>query len=119
MAHNSVGINIFCKDLGDGVQSLFFEGDALGARLLQRSATLRRLLQLEGDATLSIRRSSFIIWTRYSHLRSYSLSELADLTEVRVPINQHVLTPARCITSFLYPTVANPRPLKDQTHILD
>lgn len=98
MDESNVGITLRSVDLEDGRKSLVFEGCALDDSLVQRSATLRGLLQLEGDAPLHIQRSAFILWGAYSEARSYTLPELADLTEVLLPseVSLGVLKAAAC-----------------------
>lgn len=82
MSEQDIGIRLSAETGADGSKVLVFEGAALEPQRLQRSATLRGLLNLDGEATLQIKRSSFLLWSTYSESRFCSVPELAELTEV-------------------------------------
>lgn len=88
------GITITVSEGCDGSKCLIFDGSTLADSLVSRSATLRDLLDLDGEAPLPIAPKDFLLWYSFSESQAYSVKDLADVTEVRLTCRWTLLTAA-------------------------
>lgn len=83
MTEPNEGLRITAVEDVAGNTSLLLEGAALTEHLLARSATLRGLLDLNGDAPLPIERQHFELWRHFNEETTYNVQDLAVIVEVR------------------------------------
>lgn len=83
MTEPDEGMRITVVEDGAGNTSLLLEGAVLTEDLLARSATLRGLLDLNGDAPLPIERQHFELWRNFNEETTYNVQDLAVIVEVR------------------------------------